>query len=81
MKKKVFPQFRKLKKICYPSFSTSNNAVSNKPCHFCKLAHFPKQHPAYGKTCQKCKKYNYFAVVCRSFNTDMRNIKKIASEI
>ena len=72
---------QEIKKDRYPSFSASNTSVSNKPCRFCDLVHLPRQCPAYGKTCRKCGKYNHFAVVCRSFKSDTRNIKEITSEI
>ena len=72
---------QEIKKDRYPSFSASNTSVSNKPCRFCDLVHLHRQCPAYGKTCRKCGKYNHFAVVCRSFKSDTRNIKEITSEI
>ncbi|GFO05737.1 hypothetical protein PoB_003224200 [Plakobranchus ocellatus] len=35
-------------------------------CKQCGSEHRPRQCPAYGKTCHKCKRKNHFATVCRS---------------
>lgn len=33
-------------------------------CRKCKTEHGPRNCPAYGKVCTKCKKYNHFSVGC-----------------
>lgn len=33
-------------------------------CTFCGTTHKPRQCPAYGKTCHKCKRKNHFSTVC-----------------
>ncbi|GFO10750.1 polyprotein [Plakobranchus ocellatus] len=39
---------------------------SKRICKQCGSEHRPRQCPAYGKTCHKCKGKNHFATVCRS---------------
>ncbi|GFN85448.1 polyprotein [Plakobranchus ocellatus] len=39
---------------------------SKRTCKQCGSEHKPRQCPAYGKTCHKCKGKNHFATVCRS---------------
>ena len=35
-------------------------------CRSCGSQHQPKQCPAYGQICKRCKKLNHFAKVCRT---------------
>ena len=46
----------------------SNQSIKN--CKFCGRSHMPRKCPAYGKSCNKCKKQNHFASVCRQ---DIKN--------
>ena len=40
----------------------SGNRTKN--CKYCGKTHLPRNCPAYGKTCEKCKKQNHFSSVC-----------------
>lgn len=42
-----------------------NNKTRNN-CKYCGYTHAPRQCPAFGKECTKCKKPNHFAKVCQS---------------
>ena len=44
---------------------------SYKDCNFCGKKHqWGKQHcPAYGKTCNRCRRNNHFAMKCQSTST------------
>ena len=46
-----------------------------KSCFYCGAVHEPRQCPAYGKQCHKCRKRNHFAAVCQR-----RRINEIAAE-
>lgn len=46
---------------------TSSKSTTN-TCTFCKTKHQRGKCPAYGKTCNNCKKKNHFSVACRSKN-------------
>ena len=39
-------------------------------CSRCECSHPPHQCPAFGKTCNKCKKVGHFSDVCRTKDTD-----------
>ena len=39
---------------------------SQKACGYCGSIHEKRKCPAFGKSCNKCKKMNHFATVCRS---------------
>lgn len=41
-------------------------------CFRCGYTHEPKACPAFGKTCQTCKKQNHFAKMCKSKTADKR---------
>ena len=54
----------------------------NSSCRWCGESHSSEQTcPARGQTCQKCKKPNHFAIVCRSkqLGTDSRPATNIGS--
>ena len=46
---------------------TNSTGIHNKAkqCPKCETRHEPRSCPAFGKTCNNCKKPNYFAKVCR----------------
>lgn len=44
----------------------NNGGKQTKACYRCGKIHKPKECPAFGKTCLKCKKSNHFANVCKS---------------
>ena len=44
--------------------STSN--IQHKNCSYCGKQHKPRECPAYGQICRKCKKKNHWASCCRS---------------
>ena len=46
-------------------------------CNSCGRNHRPRQCPAFGRTCSKCKKRNHFAAVCRSSNPSQRFPKQL----
>ena len=63
------------KQIKDMSLKASINAMSKKGhksghnhfiCRSCGSQHQPKQCPAYGQICKRCKKPNHFAKVCRT---------------
>ena len=61
----------KNKHLLSNSRSTSGRKSScqdkgGKKCGNCGLSHLPKQCPAYGKKCFKCKKKNHFSKLCQS---------------
>ena len=39
--------------------------IKKKPCSYCGQTHLPRQCPAYGKLCAKCRKRSHFAAVCK----------------
>ena len=43
-----------------------HKTVSRKPCKYCIGIHVPKQCPAYGKMCARCRKTGHYKKVCRS---------------
>lgn len=43
-------------------------------CKKCNSEHGPRQCPAYGKTCTKCKKMNHFARGCTASHNKVNNI-------
>ena len=43
--------------------TTTNN---QKKCKYCGKEHLPKQCPAFGQTCRKCKKKNHWANCCNA---------------
>lgn len=54
-------------------------------CKKCGYTHEPRQCPAYGKICNKCKKVNHFAIGCRvksnNYNKSNDNRRKINKNI
>ena len=40
--------------------------TNNNLCNFCGYRHRRGRCPAYGKTCNKCKKLHHFANVCKA---------------
>lgn len=53
------------------------NTNSRKQCRNCGGIHDPKKCPAYGKTCNNCKKRNHFASVCMSVKPQMTKPRKL----
>ena len=49
--------------------------VENK-CKFCGRSHLPCKCPAYGKTCNKCHKWNHFAVMCKGTDSKVDAVGK-----
>ncbi|UYV64720.1 K02A2.6-like [Cordylochernes scorpioides] len=49
----------------------------NKNCRNCGRSHKINQCPAYQKRCNKCKKLNHFANLCRSQNTNSYKVRQI----
>lgn len=45
------------------------NAGPSKNCAYCDKSHKKGQCPAYGRTCDLCKKLHHFASVCKSTNS------------
>ena len=59
-----------------PDFKTKpEKGNSKRKCKYCgKQMHNKRQDcPAFGSTCHKCKKSNYFALVCNSTRRDQVN--------
>lgn len=55
-------------------------------CQKCGRKHEPRQCPAYGAVCHKCRKNNHFSKVCRTLNTKSGNdrakvVHNIESEV
>ena len=46
--------------------SSSQDKGGKKKCGKCGHSHLPKQCPAYGKECFKCRKKNHFSKLCQS---------------
>ena len=44
----------------------SRNNDKSRTCKYCGNAHQKGRSPAYGKMCNKCRKWNHFASVCQS---------------
>ncbi|UYV70685.1 K02A2.6-like, partial [Cordylochernes scorpioides] len=53
----------------------SHKIIEN--CRNCGRSHKINQCPAYQKRCNKCKKLNHFANLCRSKNTNSYKVKQI----
>ena len=53
---------KKVKAVKSDSDSNSNDEV--KSCRKCGLKHLPSKCAAYGETCFKCGKKNYFSRMC-----------------
>ena len=45
---------------------TTHTASHRWSCRHCGKNHMPRQCPAYGKTCVRCRKTGHFRKVCRS---------------
>lgn len=63
----------------YTKYSNNNNNKiefnkNHYRCKKCNTDHGPRQCPAYGKICNKCKKLNHFSVGCRSLSKQVHNI-------
>ena len=54
------------------------NKQPKRNCNFCGRSHLPRRCPAYGKTCNKCKKSNHFANVCKQ---DKSKIDAVSDEV
>lgn len=54
----------------------SNNQYSKNfyLCRKCKTEHGPRNCPAFGKICSKCKKYNHFSVGCSMPNRQVHEM-------
>ena len=52
-----------------------DDQVKIQKCKKCGRSHPPRQCPAYGKTCLKCKKLNHFANMCKS-----KMVKEVAED-
>jgi len=48
-----------------------------KDCKFCGKSHARGKCPAFGKTCNKCRKQNHFSVVCRSATTSAKRTHEV----
>ena len=48
------------------STQQSANGDSKKSCGRCGKSHKPRECPAFGKVCHKCKGKNHFKIMCRS---------------
>ena len=59
--------------------STSHQTGNPSNCRNCGRQHPPKQCPAFGKECRKCKKKNHWAKFCLS-STPTRIIKVVNKE-
>ena len=51
-----------------------NNSRQSRKCWSCGFSHEKFKCPAYGKECNKCKKLNHYAKMCK---TNIRNVKMI----
>ncbi|KAK7016375.1 hypothetical protein SK128_024409, partial [Halocaridina rubra] len=49
-------------------FQGGGNLKAGNRCKYCGRSYQPRKCPANGKTCNKCKKNNYFANVCSQIN-------------
>ena len=47
-----------------------------KTCNFCGRSHAPRKCPAYGKACNKCRKLNHFAAMCKSVSGKVDEVNK-----
>lgn len=59
MKRKVMSKFRQKDR-------KRENEQTQFSCKKCGETHKPRQCPAFGKTCAKCKKKNHYAKMCRT---------------
>lgn len=67
-------------KYMYSNRNRQNNNFNKKYYHClkCNQEHGPRQCPAFGKTCSKCKKLNHFASGCRNKSVDvLENVENI----
>ena len=51
--------------------ATSPKVSQGKPCRKCGQLHLPRECPAWGKKCRKCRNKNHFTTCCR-----MRDIEE-----
>lgn len=58
----------------YNNGNSNNNKQRSFTCNRCNMSHAKGKCPAYGKSCNNCKKPNHFAVACR-----MKKIKSIVT--
>ena len=63
-----------------PKDSSDRRTKSQYNCTRCGRKHSPKQCPAYGKECSKCKRKGHFAEQCRSKKNDVSHSKKPSKE-
>ena len=63
-----------------PKDSSDGRTKSQYNCTRCGRKHSPKQCPAYGKECSKCKRKGHFAEQCRSKKNDVSHSKKPSKE-
>ena len=55
---------------------STRNTGTVKNCNFCGRSHIPRKCPAYGKVCNKCKKWNHFAAMCKSVGNKVDEVAK-----
>ncbi len=53
---------------------TRTNQNTQFQCKKCGTKHAARSCPAFGKTCNKCKKANHFSKVCRSTSTNLSEL-------
>ena len=58
------PASQRPRQNCFAEMFRNND--QSRTCRYCGKAHQKGRCPAYGKMCNKCRKWNHFASVCQS---------------